>query len=207
MPYLSSIQNKLVNWRVELFYGAQRKWVPAKFSAWGEWTSQRHTGRWIFNSVFRAWLRKIARKKKKKLKEECFQRNKYQGWLMMDLGVRTTTLKASQWVEEWGWLTDQSTRVFGQQLPAGSDTPGFPLSGHERLPLTVRNGGDPCHGAAQRKLVNTAQGNWVITNGGRWLSHMVAPRSGEFWWPSQQHLSFLPDDVQEFSFLHITHIM
>ena len=72
------------------------------------------------------------KKEKNKIKEECFQRNKCQGWLMMDPGVRTTALKASQWGEEWGWLTDQSTQAFGQHLPAGSDTPGFPLSGHER---------------------------------------------------------------------------
>ena len=125
-----------------------------------------------------------SKKKENKLKEECFQRNKCQGWLMMDLGGRTTVLKASQWGEEWGWLTDQGTQAFGRQLPAGSDTPGFPLSAWA-TPTDCEEWSDPWHGAARRKR---ARATGSPPNGGRWLSHTVAPRSGEFWWPRQQHL-------------------
>lgn len=66
-------------------------------------------------------------------------------------------------------------------------TPVLSLSGHEQLPLTVRNGGDPWHTAAQRKLVHTAQGNLGHRQMEAGDYHIWWPQcSGEFGWPSQQ---------------------
>lgn len=197
---------KVKQWTKEQVNGTQRKCVSAKFSH-GKNDRLRLSGRWILNSVFKAWLWEAARKKKK-IKRRYFQSNKCHSWLIMGLGVRETSQKG----KGSGWWTAHSTRPVGHHLDAGSDTCPSPIwtwvtpthcEGWRRSLAwsSPKEIGQDCVGP-RGSLPGWQQ--MIITYG--------APSSAEFWWPRQHYpypfpLPSLPDFVWESTLLHITHVL